>query len=83
MTSVILILQMAIDMFVSSAEEAFMKILPATKKAHREEYGLQNSDGIEEIKEEIKRDRAPTLSVVEPTGKTQGAKGICHQVKRW
>ena len=57
---------MAIDVFISSAEEAFRKILPATTKAHQEEYSLQNSDGIEAIKEEIKK---VTLSVVEPTGK--------------
>jgi hypothetical protein len=46
-----------------------MRIPPAATKSHREEYGLQNSDGIEEIKEELKRERATTLSVVEPTGK--------------
>jgi hypothetical protein len=61
--------QMVVDMFVSSAEEAFMKISPTATLAYREEYGLQNSDGIEEIKEELKRERAETLSIVDPGGK--------------
>jgi len=47
----------------------FMKIPPAATKAHREEYGLQNSDGIEELKEDIKRERASMVTVVEPLGK--------------
>jgi len=36
---------MAINMFVSSAEEAFMKIPPATTKSYKEEYGIQSSNG--------------------------------------
>lgn len=46
-----------------------MKIPPAATKAYREEYGLQNSDGVEELKEDIKRERASTITVVEPSGK--------------
>ena len=57
--------RMAINMFVSSAKEAFMRIPPAATKMYREEFGLQKSDGIEEIKWE----RATILSVVEPLGK--------------
>ena len=60
---------MAIDMFVSSAKEAFMRIPPAATKMYREEFDLQNSDGIEEIMKEIKWERATTISVVEPLGK--------------
>ena len=61
--------QMVVDMFVSSSEEALMKVPLAATKAHREEYRLQNSDGIEEIKEVLKRERAETVTLVEPGGK--------------
>jgi hypothetical protein len=45
---------MVVDMFVLLVEEALMKIPPSATKAYREEYSLQNSDGIEELKEDIK-----------------------------
>ena len=60
---------MAIDMFISQKEENLMKVAaPATLK-NRETYILPGSDAIEEIKEDMKRERAPTVSVVEPMGK--------------
>ena len=59
--------QMAINMFVSSAEEAFMRIPQVAPKMYREECGFQNSDGIEEMKQE----RATTLSIVEPLGRRE------------
>jgi hypothetical protein len=63
--------QMAVDMFISSEEEGFLSIpLVATNQYRADNLNnLQNSDDIEEIKEEIKRERAPTVSAVEPSGK--------------
>lgn len=60
---------MVVNMFVSSSEEAFMKVPLAATKAHWEEYRLQNSDGIEEIKEVLKQERAETVTLVDPGGK--------------
>ena len=60
---------MTVDMFISQKEEMLLKVAaPATLK-NRETYNLPGSDAIEEIKEDMKRERAPTVSVVEPTGK--------------
>ena len=60
---------MAVDMFISQKEENWLKVAaPATLK-NREIYTLPGSDSIEEIKEDMKRERSMTLSVVEPSGK--------------
>ena len=61
--------QMAVDMFVHSDEEAFLKISQAATKEYRELHHLQNSNEIEEVKEELKRERAATVTVIEPKGK--------------
>jgi len=53
-----------VDMFISQKEEGFLKIGEAATLNNR-----QDSDGIEEIKEDMKRERAPTLSIVEPAEK--------------
>ena len=55
---------MMVDMFISQKEEGFLKIGEAATLNNR-----QDSDGIEEIKEDMKRERAPTLSIVEPAEK--------------
>ena len=60
---------MMVDMFISQKEEGFLKIGKATTLDYRETYTLPDSDGIEEIKEDVKRERAPTVSVVEPAEK--------------
>lgn len=62
--------QMTVDMFISRKEEVFLKITPQVTTQYREKYeNIPDSDGVELIKEELKRDRAQTLSVVEPGGK--------------
>lgn len=61
--------QMMVDMFISQCEEVLLKILPDCTKEHRQRYGIPNSDDLEVIKEDLKRERAQTLSITEPTGK--------------
>ena len=61
--------QMVVDMFVHSDEEAFLKISQAATREYRELHHLQNSDEIEEVKEELKQERAATVTVIEPKGK--------------
>jgi hypothetical protein len=62
--------QMTVDMFISRKEEEFLKIMPELTTQYREKYeNIPNSDGVEIIKDELKRERAQTLSVVEPGGK--------------
>jgi len=60
---------MMVNMFISQKEEGFLKIGEAATLNNRQTYTLPDSDGIEEIKEDMKRERAPTLSVVEPAEK--------------
>jgi hypothetical protein len=61
--------QMAIVIFISSTEEGILKIPSDATKQYRLDNCLLNSDDIEEAREEVKRDRAPTVSLVEPSGK--------------
>ena len=61
--------QMIVDMFLSREEEEFLKVDAQLTTKDRENHGIPNSDGIEVIKNELKRERAQTLSVVEPSGK--------------
>ncbi|EDR07896.1 uncharacterized protein LACBIDRAFT_294490 [Laccaria bicolor S238N-H82] len=65
--------QMSIDMFLTREEEEFLKVDAQLTTEAREEHGILNSDGIEIMKEELKRDRAQTLSLVEPSGKPWGS----------
>ncbi|EDR04033.1 uncharacterized protein LACBIDRAFT_330971 [Laccaria bicolor S238N-H82] len=60
---------MMVDMFISLKEENFMKIAEAATLKNRQTYTLPGSDDIEVLKEDLKRERAPTVSVVGPTGK--------------
>ncbi|KAF8155394.1 hypothetical protein B0H34DRAFT_849557 [Crassisporium funariophilum] len=60
---------MMVDMFISLKEENFLKVAEAATLKNRQTYTLPGSDDIEAIKEDMKRERAPTVSVVEPTGK--------------
>jgi hypothetical protein len=61
---------MAVDMFISQKEENLMKVAaPQAATLKNRDLILPNSDAIEEIKEDIERERAPTVSVVEPKGK--------------
>ena len=60
---------MMVNMFISQKEEGFLKIGEAATLDYRQTYTLPDSDGIEEIKEDMKRERAPTVSVVEPAEK--------------
>ena len=58
-----------INMFISLEEENFLKVTAeAATLKNRQTYTLPRSDDIEVMKEDLKRERAPTLSVVEPTG---------------
>jgi hypothetical protein len=50
-------------------EEEFLKVDAQLTTEDREKHGIPNSDGIEVIKEELKRERAQTLSVVESSRK--------------
>ena len=61
--------EMMVNMFISQKEEGFLKIGEAATLDYRQAYTLLDSDGIEEIKEDTKRERAPTVSVVEPAEK--------------
>jgi hypothetical protein len=62
--------QMTVDMFISWKEEVFLKITPQVTTQYREKYkDIPNSNSMEIIKEELKRDRAQTLSIMEPGGK--------------
>jgi len=58
-----------VDMFISQREEGFLKISKAATLNNRQTYTLLDSDGIEEIKDDMKRERAPTVSIVEPAEK--------------
>jgi hypothetical protein len=60
---------MMVDMFISQKEDGFLKIVEAVTLNNRQTYTLPDSDGIEEIKEDMKRERVPTVSVVEPAEK--------------
>ena len=60
---------MTIDMFISQKEENLLKVAAPVTLENRETYTLPGSDAIEEIKEDVKREQALTVSVVEPTGK--------------
>ena len=47
-----------------------MKIMPQVTTQYREKYeNILDSNSVNMIKEELKRDRAQTLSIVEPGGK--------------
>jgi hypothetical protein len=47
-----------------------LKITPELTTQYREKYkNIPNSDGVEIIKDKLKRERAQTLSVAEPGGK--------------
>ena len=57
-------------MFISHKEDVFLKIMPQVTTQYREKYeNILDSNSVNMIKEELKRDRAQTLSVVEPGGK--------------
>ena len=60
---------MMVNMFISQKEEGFLKIGEAATLDYRQTYTLLDSDGIEEIKEDMKRERAPMVSIVEPAEK--------------
>ena len=61
---------MTVNMFISHKEDIFLKITPQVTTQYREKYeNILDSDGVNMIKEELKRDRAQTLSIVEPGGK--------------
>ena len=66
---------MMVTMFISQKEESFLKIAVAATLNNQDIYGLPDSDGIEEIREEVKRERAPTVSIVEPSGKRRRSEG--------
>jgi len=48
---------MMVDMFISQKEEGFLKISDAATLNNRQTHTLPDSDGIEEIKEDMKRER--------------------------
>jgi hypothetical protein len=58
-----------VNMFISQKGEGFLKISEAAPLNNRQTYTLPDSDGIEGIKEDMKKERAPTVSVVEPAEK--------------
>ena len=60
---------MAVDMLVHSDEEGFFGVSQAIRREYRELHNLQNSDEIKGIKDELKREQAATVRVVEPKGK--------------
>ncbi|KIJ92810.1 hypothetical protein K443DRAFT_33511, partial [Laccaria amethystina LaAM-08-1] len=64
--------QMIVDMFISREEEEFLKVNAQLTTEDREKHGIPNSDGVEFpclTREELKRERAQTLSVVESSEK--------------
>ena len=61
--------QLLVDMFTSQKEEMLMAVEEERTRRYRSENELPGSDDIEVIKEITKRERAETLSVVEPQGK--------------
>jgi len=61
-------------MFISQKGESFPKVGAAATLNNRDTYGLPDSDGIEEIKADLKRERAPTMSIVEPSERGDGVR---------
>ena len=62
--------KLLVDMFVSRQEELWMGISESTTFEYRDDFELPGSDDIEEIRADVvKRERAETVSVVEPKGK--------------
>ena len=62
-------------MLVHSNEEGFFGVSQATTKEYRELHNLQNSDKIKGVKDELKREQAAMVSVIEPKGKRR-QKGV-------
>jgi hypothetical protein len=61
--------QLFVDMFTTQKEETWMGVAKEETVGYRTENELPESDDIEAIKAATKRERAETLSVVEPHGK--------------
>ena len=52
--------QMAIDMFISKAEETYMGVIAEVTNTYRQDFSIPDSDAIEPLR---KRDRSSTLTV--------------------
>ena len=66
--------KLLVDMFISRQEEMWMGISERATFEYRDDFELPGSDDIEEIRAEyVKRERAETVSVVEPKGKRRKA----------
>lgn len=61
--------QLLVDMFMTQKEETWMGVAKEETLGYRKENELPGSDDMEAIKATAKRERAETLSVVEPHGK--------------
>ena len=54
-------------MFILIKEESLLKVVGAATLQNRDTYQLLGSDNLKEMKEELKCERSPTLSMVQPT----------------
>ena len=59
-----------VETFITSKEEQWMGIPEQTIKYWRDEHNIPDTDGIEEISENIKRDRAESVVSTQPPRKT-------------
>lgn len=73
--------QMAVNMFISQAEGAYMGLEASTTNEFRDDFALPDSDSIDPVRTTVKRDRSTSITVTVGISSKRPRRGTYSKVK--